>query len=60
MTMYQHDNALVHKARSIQKWFVKIGVEAAMSPFDLIIMICMIHDIKEILWYISILFSQKF
>ena len=25
--LFQHDNAPVHKARSIQKWFVKIGVE---------------------------------
>ena len=25
--LLQHDNAPVHKARSIQKWFVEIGVE---------------------------------
>jgi hypothetical protein len=25
--LFQHDNAPVHNARSIQKWFVKIGVE---------------------------------
>ena len=25
--LVQHDNAPVHKARSIQKWFVEIGVE---------------------------------
>ena len=24
--LFQHDNAPVHKARSIQKWFVKIGM----------------------------------
>ena len=34
--LFQHDNAPVHKARSIQKWFVKIGVEEldslAQSP----------------------------
>ena len=24
---FQHDNALVHKVRFIQKWFVEIGVE---------------------------------
>ena len=24
--LFQHDNAPVHKARSIQKWFVEIGV----------------------------------
>ena len=25
--LFQHDNACVHKPRSIQKWFVEIGVE---------------------------------
>ena len=25
--LFQHDNALVHKARSKQKWFAEIGVE---------------------------------
>ena len=25
--LFQHGNAPVHKARSIQKWFVEIGVE---------------------------------
>jgi hypothetical protein len=34
--LFQYDNALVHKARSIQKWFVEIGEEkldwAAQSP----------------------------
>ena len=25
--LFQHDNTPVHKARSIQKWFVKISVE---------------------------------
>ena len=34
--LFQHDNAPVHKARSIQKWFVEIGVEeldwSAQSP----------------------------
>ena len=25
--LFQHDNAPVHKARSIQKWFVESGVE---------------------------------
>jgi hypothetical protein len=24
---FQHDNAPMHKARSIQKWFVEFGVE---------------------------------
>ena len=24
--LFQHDNSLMHKARSIQKWFVEIGV----------------------------------
>ena len=24
--LFQHDNAPVHKARSVQKWFVEIGV----------------------------------
>ena len=33
--LFQHDNAPVHNARSIQKWFVEIGVELdwpAQSP----------------------------
>ena len=34
--LFQHDNAPVHKARSIQKWFVEIGVDEldwlAQSP----------------------------
>ena len=34
--LFHHDNAPVHKARSIQKWFVEIGVEGldwvAQSP----------------------------
>ena len=34
--LFQHDNAPVHKVRSIQKWFVEIGVEeldwSAQSP----------------------------
>ena len=34
--LFQHDNAPVHKARSIQKWFLEIGVEdldwPAQSP----------------------------
>ena len=33
--LFQHDNAPVHKATSIQKWFVEIGVELdwpAQSP----------------------------
>jgi hypothetical protein len=34
--LFQHGNAPVHKARSIQKWFVEIGVEEldwnAQSP----------------------------
>jgi hypothetical protein len=25
--LFQHDNAPVHKAKSIHKWFVEIGVE---------------------------------
>ena len=37
--LFQHDNAFVQKARSIQKWFVEISVEEldwpAQSP-DLI------------------------
>jgi hypothetical protein len=31
-SLSQHDNALVHKARSIQKWFVEIGVEELDWP----------------------------
>jgi hypothetical protein len=34
--LFQHDNNSVYKARSIQKWFVEIGVEeldwSAQSP----------------------------
>ena len=34
--LFQHDNSPVHKARSIQKWFVEIGMEeldrSAQSP----------------------------
>ena len=30
--LFQHDNAPVHKARSIQKWFVEIGVEELDFP----------------------------
>jgi hypothetical protein len=30
--LFQHDNAPVHKARSIQKWFVEIGVEEPDWP----------------------------
>ena len=30
--LYQHDNAPVHKATSIQKWVVKIGVEELDWP----------------------------
>ena len=30
--LFQHDNASVHKARSVQKWFVKIGVEELDWP----------------------------
>ena len=30
--LFQHDIAPVHKARSIQKWFVKIGVEELDWP----------------------------
>jgi hypothetical protein len=30
--LFQHDNAPVHKARSIQKWFVGIGVEGLDWP----------------------------
>ena len=30
--LFQHDNDLVHKARSIQKWFVEIGVEELDRP----------------------------
>ena len=25
--LFQHDNTVMHKARSIQKWFVEISVE---------------------------------
>ena len=30
--LFQHDNAPVHKTRSIQKWFVEIGVEELDWP----------------------------
>ena len=30
--LIQHDNAPVHKARSIQKWFIEIGVEELDWP----------------------------
>jgi hypothetical protein len=30
--LFQHDNAPVHEARSIQKWFVKISVEELDWP----------------------------
>ena len=30
--LFQHDNAPVHKAKSIQKWFVEIGVEELDWP----------------------------
>jgi hypothetical protein len=30
--LFQHDNASVHKARSIQKWFVEICVEGLDWP----------------------------
>ena len=30
--LFQHDNAPVHKARSIHKWFVMIGVEELDWP----------------------------
>ena len=30
--LFQHDNAPVHKVRSIQKWFVEIGVEELDWP----------------------------
>ena len=30
--LFQHDNVPVHKARSIQKWFVEIGVEELDWP----------------------------
>ena len=31
-SLFQHDNAPVPKVRSIQKWFVKIGVEELDWP----------------------------
>jgi hypothetical protein len=31
--LFQHENAPLHKARSIQKWFVKIGVEKLDRAF---------------------------
>ena len=30
--LFKHDNAPLHKAKSIQKWFVKIGVEGLDWP----------------------------
>ena len=30
--LFQHDNVPVHKVRSIQKWFVEIGVEEIDWP----------------------------
>ena len=30
--LFQHDSALGHKARSIQKWFIEIGVEELDWP----------------------------
>ena len=30
--LFHHDNVPVHKARSIQKWFVEIGVEELDWP----------------------------
>ena len=30
--LFQHENALMHKARSIRKWFVEIGVEELDWP----------------------------
>ena len=30
--LFQHDNAPMHKARSIQKWFFEIGVEELDCP----------------------------
>ena len=30
--LFQHNNASVHKARSIQKWFVEIGVKELDWP----------------------------
>ena len=33
--LFQYDNAPVHKARSIQKWFVEIGVEELDWPAHL-------------------------
>ena len=30
--LFQHDNDLMHEARSIQKWFVEIGVEELDWP----------------------------
>ena len=32
LTCFRHENAPVHKARSIQKWFVEIGVEELDWP----------------------------
>ena len=33
--LFQHDNAYVHKARSIQKWLVEIGVEELDYTFGI-------------------------
>ena len=30
--LFQHDNAPLHNARSIQKWFIKSGVEELDLP----------------------------
>jgi hypothetical protein len=30
--LFEHDNATVHKARSTQKWFIKLGVEELDWP----------------------------
>ena len=30
--LFQHDNVPVHKARSIEKWFLEIGVEELNWP----------------------------
>jgi hypothetical protein len=40
--LFQHDNASVHKARSVQKWFVEIGVEEHDWPAQS-------HDLNPIL-----------
>jgi hypothetical protein len=30
--LFQHDNSIMHKSRSIRKWFVEIGVEELDWP----------------------------